>query len=67
METDMELSRRESLGGLQALTVAGCAAGAATPAAGPWAHVSATQRKVVGERLTAGLQVCVREHGKVGF
>lgn len=63
----MELSRRESLGGLLALTVAGSAAGAAKPAAGPWAHVSASLRKVVDERLTAGLQVCVRKHGKVVF
>ncbi len=61
----MELSRRASLGALLAIT-AGSAAAAAKPG-GAWSKVRATARKVVADRLTPGLQVCVRRKGAVVF
>jgi len=61
----MELSRRASLGALLALT-AGSAAAAAKPGAA-WSKVRATAQKAVADRLTAGLQVCVRRKGAVVF
>jgi CubicO group peptidase (beta-lactamase class C family) len=61
----MQLSRRESLGVLLALT-AGSAAAAAKRGGG-WAKVHAIGRKVVADRLTPGLQVCVRRRGAVVF
>ena len=66
----MQLSRRESLGALLALTASSAAA--ATKSGGAkagngWAKVRAVAGKAVADRLTPGLQVCVRRHGKVVF
>jgi D-alanyl-D-alanine carboxypeptidase len=61
----MQLSRRDSLGALFALT-AGSAAAAAR-SGGAWSRVRTTAARMVADRLTPGLQVCVRRRGKVVF
>lgn len=61
----MQLSRRESLGALLALTATSAAAAAKT--GGAWTKVRAAAGKAVAERLTPGVQVCVTRHGKVVF
>jgi D-alanyl-D-alanine carboxypeptidase len=71
----MQLSRRESLGALLALTASSAAAAAKSDGAGSgrgksgggWATVRAVAGKAVADRLTPGLQVCVARHGKVVF
>ena len=60
----MQLSRRESLGVLLALTASSAAAAAKT---GAWTKVRAVAGKAVADKLTPGLQVCVTRHGKVVF
>jgi D-alanyl-D-alanine carboxypeptidase len=61
----MQLNRRESLGALLALTAG--SASAAARRGGAWAKVRTTATKAVADRLTPGLQVCVRRHGAVVF
>ncbi|HEV2532767.1 serine hydrolase domain-containing protein [Phenylobacterium sp.] len=61
----MELSRRASLGAMLALTT-GSAVAAAKPG-GAWSRVRAIAQKAVADRLTPGLQVCVRRKGAVVF
>lgn len=61
----MELSRRASLGALLMLTAGSAAAAGKT--GGAWSKVRAIGRKVVADRLTPGLQVCVRKRGTVVY
>ena len=61
----MQLSRRESLGALLAMTATSAVAAAKTD--GAWTKVRAVAGKAVADKLTPGLQVCVTRHGKVVF
>jgi D-alanyl-D-alanine carboxypeptidase len=64
-ELDMDLSRRASMAGLLAV-VAAPGLIAAKPA-GQWTPVDAMARKMVGERLAPGMQICVRRRGATVF
>jgi D-alanyl-D-alanine carboxypeptidase len=64
----MDLSRRASLAGLLALTATPALAKVkAAKVASPWAAVEAQAAKMVGDKLTPGVEICVRKQGAVIF
>jgi D-alanyl-D-alanine carboxypeptidase len=62
----MDLSKRATLAGLMALAAAPAASKVAKHAS-PWAGVEAQAQAMIAQKLTPGLQVCVRRRGGVVF
>src|SRR5947209_5135538 len=62
----MDWNRRSSLAGLLALAASPAMAKVAKPPS-PWAAVEAKAHEMIANRMTPGLQVCVRRKGAVVF
>jgi D-alanyl-D-alanine carboxypeptidase len=63
----MLVNRRVSLAGILALAATPVLARPLKAAASPWSAVEAQAQAMITGKLTPGLQVCVRKHGKTVF